>query len=110
MSIPFKTKYRIAKALIPRKCFVCGEKGGWGKKNVWAIYMSGFHWGTFWEHFHPHCLKDAICCPGDYDNEVVNTAVEVFNKWEALQLKDRMDRKGKELDLKKAQQEICKGR
>jgi hypothetical protein len=97
------------RAWIPRKCFVCGEKGGWGKKNVNAIYTHGFRWGNYWAHFHPHCLKDAICCPGNYKNWIVEQAVEIHNKWEELQLKRRMDKLGKNLDLKKAQEEICKG-
>ena len=105
-----KTKYRIAQAWIPRKCFVCKERGGWFKKNVHAIYMHGFRWGHFWAHFHSHCLKDAICCPGNYKNWVVEQAVEIHEKWGELLLKDRLDKKEKENKLKDAQEEICKGR
>jgi len=104
-----KTKYRIDRAWIPRKCFVCREKGGWGKKNVSSIYAHGFRWGHYWAHFHPHCLKDAICCPVNYKNWIVEQAVEIHTKWEELQLERRMEVLHNKQKLKKAQQEICKG-
>lgn len=100
-------RYEMSKAWIPRKCFVCGEKGGWGKNNVDAIWVYEGRPNHFWAHFHPHCLKDIICCPGNYKNEDVHFAVKVYKKWEELLLKERIDRKGKELDLKKMQEEIC---
>lgn len=101
--------YMSRKAWIPRKCFVCGERGGWGKKNVNGIYRGAYKAGMWIEHFHPNCLKDIICCPGNYKNEDVHHAVYVRELWEKIQLRKRMEKKEKELDLKKAQKEICKG-
>lgn len=104
-----KKYFKIAKAWIPRKCFVCGKKGGWGEKNVDAIWVHGFRIGYFWGHFHQHCLKDAICCPENYKNEVVDKAVCVYKKWDELFSKEKTDILKKKMELKRIQQQICKG-
>jgi hypothetical protein len=104
-----RMRYSIGKAWFPRRCFICEEKGGWGENNVDHIRVYSQRWNYYWGHFHEHCLKDAICCPGNYENWVVEKAVNIRNKWEDLLLKDRMEQKEKAWELKKAQQSICNG-
>ena len=105
-----RRNFSITNKWIPRKCFICGEKGGWGKKNVSSIHVREFERPNYYcGEFHLHCLKDAICCPENYDDEVVNKAVNVFEMIEKIHLKEAIDKKFKKLKLKILQKKIYKG-
>lgn len=103
----------ITKCFFPRKCFVCGIWGGFGKRNIESFgyedavgYMDAPS-NSYHYHHHIHCITDVVCEPEDYTSEVIGYAIHVFNCRRAIDIKRKKSEDEIQKQIGFAQEVLC---